>query len=82
MSFLEERGEAGGCDVAAFGGDHFVVDLDEERADEADHRCFVGEDPDDVGASFEFAVQTFDRVVRPDLSFYGSSRAASSIMAR
>jgi hypothetical protein len=31
-----EFGDGGGGDVAAFGGDHLVVDLDEERADEPD----------------------------------------------
>ena len=34
--------------MTAFGGDHLVVDLVEERADEADHGGFVGEDADDV----------------------------------
>ena len=56
-----------GGDGAAFGGDHFVVDLDEQGADEPDHGDFVGEEPDDVGASLQFAVQAFNRVVRPDL---------------
>jgi hypothetical protein len=52
-------------DVAAFGGDHRVVDLDEERADEPDDRGAVGEVADDVGAALEFATEPFDVVVRP-----------------
>ena len=60
-------GDGCGGDVAAFSRDHFVVDLDQERADETDHGGFVGEDPDSVGASFQFAVEAFDRVVRSDL---------------
>ncbi len=77
-----EIGDGRGGDVAAFGGDHFVVDLDEQGVDKTDHGGLVGEDSDDVGASLEFAVEAFDRVVRPDLSFYVSSLAASSIMVR
>ena len=42
----------------------------------------LGEDPDDVGAPLDLLVESFDRVVRPDLSFYVSSRAASSSMVR
>ena len=64
---IGEVSDAGGGDVAAFHGDHFVVDLDEEHADETDRGGFVGEDPDSVGASFQFAVEAFDRVVRSDL---------------
>jgi hypothetical protein len=44
-------------DVAAFGGDHLVFDLDEERADEPDDRGAVGGDADDVGAALEFATE-------------------------
>ena len=49
---------------------NLVVDLDEEGADEPDHRCSVGEDPDDVGAACELAVQPFDRAssARPGVS--------------
>ena len=53
-------------DAAAFGGDHFVVDLDEERADEVDHGVLVGEDPDEIGASFELrfkrSIGLFDQI--------------------
>jgi hypothetical protein len=37
-----EFGNGGGGDVAAFGGDHLVVDLDEERADEPDDTLASG----------------------------------------
>ena len=57
-----DGGEGSGGDVAPSRGDHFVVDLDEERADEADDRLGVGEDLDDVGASFQFPVQSLDRL--------------------
>src|SRR4249919_3855028 len=56
-----------GGDVAAFGRDHLVVDLDEQGADEADHGRLVREDPDDVGAALELAVESLDRIVGPDL---------------
>lgn len=57
-----DGGEGSGGDVAPSGGHLFVVDLDEERADEADDRLGVGEDLDDVGASFRFPVQSLDRL--------------------
>ena len=34
----------------------------EDGADEADHGGFVGKDPDDPGAAFDFAVDPLDRV--------------------
>jgi hypothetical protein len=43
---------AGGCNVAAFSDDHFVVDLDEQGTHETDDLGLAGEDPDDIGASF------------------------------
>ena len=64
---VDEGGDGAGGDVALVGGDHFVVDFDEEGSDESDDGFGVGEDLDDVGASFEFAVESFDGVVRPDL---------------
>ena len=66
------QGDAGaGEDVdaevaAAFGP--VVVLLDEDGADEPDRGVAVGEDPDDVGASADLAVQPFVGVVGPDLS--------------
>ena len=52
----------------------FIVLFQQQCANQAHHRLFVGEDPNDLGSPFQFAVQTFDLVVRPDLSFYVSSR--------
>ena len=52
-----EVSDAGGGDVAAFGGDNFVVVLDEEGTGEADEGGLVGEDPDDAGASLEYVVE-------------------------
>jgi hypothetical protein len=40
----------------------------QDGADEADERMAVGEDPDDVGAATDLAVEAFLRVVRPDLT--------------
>jgi hypothetical protein len=57
------EGDAGaGEDVeaevaAAFGP--FVVLLGQDRADKADQRVAAGEDPDDVGAPADLAVQPF-----------------------
>ncbi len=64
-----DGGEAGaGEDVeaevaAAFGP--LVVLLGEYRADEADEGVAVGEEPDDVGAPADFAVEPFDRYLEP-----------------
>lgn len=44
-----------------------VVLLGQHRADEADDRRAVGEDPDDVGSSAHLAVEPLLGVVRPDL---------------
>ena len=42
--------------------------LGEDRADEADDRVAVGEDPDDVGAAADLAVEPLVGVVGPDLA--------------
>jgi hypothetical protein len=51
-------------DAVPLGADHLVVDLDQERADEADDRLDVGEDLHHVGAPLEVTV---DGVAGPDL---------------
>ena len=48
--------------------DPFVGLLGQYRADQADDRGPVREDPDDVGATADLLVQAFLRVVRPDLA--------------
>ena len=52
--------------AAAFGPP--VVLLGQDGADEADQGVAVGEDPDDVGAPADLAIESFLRIVRPDLA--------------
>jgi hypothetical protein len=47
-------------EVAAVDDLPFVVDFAEDRAGEPEQRGGVGEDADDVGASFDFPVDAFD----------------------
>ena len=78
------RGGAGsGEDVeaevaAAFGP--FVVLFGQDGADEADDGVAVGEDPDDVGAAADLAVEPLVGVVRPDLP--PESPSGSAVNAR
>lgn len=51
-------------DVAA-GDLPFVVGFHHDSGGQAEQRGWVGEDLHDVGAAFDFLVQTFQRVVRP-----------------
>jgi hypothetical protein len=44
-----------------------VVGLDREHRDQPDQRLVVGEDPDDVGAASDLAVEALQRVRRSDL---------------
>ena len=70
-SGVGDEGEAGlGEDVeaevaASFGP--FVGLFGEDRADEADDRVTVREDPDGVGAAADLAVQSLVRIIGPDL---------------
>ena len=64
-------GDGSGGDVAFVGGDHLVVDLDQQGANEPDHGFGVGKDLNDIGTSFQFPVESFDWVVRPDLGPMG-----------
>ena len=52
--------------AAAFGP--LVVLLGEDGADETDDRVAVGEDPDNVGAPSDLAVEPLGWVVGPDLA--------------
>ena len=45
----------------------FVVLLDHEAGGEPDQRAVVGEDPDDVGAAADLAVDPLERVGRAQL---------------
>ena len=63
MSWAGDEFHAGLGEVAAFGGDGpFVVDLDQDRSGEPQQGGGVGEDADDFGAAFYFAVDPLQRV--------------------
>jgi hypothetical protein len=55
-----EQGHGFFGEVAAVADLPFVVDLAEDRTGEPEQRGGVGEDTDDVGASFDLPVDTFD----------------------
>ena len=59
-----------GCfgEVAAVAGFPLVVLLDQDCPSEPEEGCWVGEHADDVGAAFDFLVDSFQRVRRPDLA--------------
>jgi hypothetical protein len=44
-----------------------VVGLDGEHGDEPDQCAVVGEDPDDIGAACDLAVEALKRIRRADL---------------
>jgi hypothetical protein len=69
--FGDEDGAGAGQNVegevaASFGP--FAVLLGQDGADEADEGVAVGEDPDDVGAPADFAVQPLLGIAGPDLA--------------
>ena len=70
-------GEDFQADVAALFGP-FVVLPGEHGADEPDQGVAVGEDADDVGAAADLAVESFLRVVRPDLPPDGLGNAVKA----
>ncbi|MGZ2376154.1 hypothetical protein FB004_1297 [Sinorhizobium medicae] len=41
----------------------FIVLLEQDGADEADDGVIIGEDADDLGPAFDFAIEALDRVV-------------------
>src|SRR5215211_4840104 len=41
--------------------------LSQDRANQADDRRVVREDPDHIGAALDLLIESFERVVRPDL---------------
>src|SRR6266516_2476331 len=58
---LEERPHRRGAQVAA-PDQPLIVLLDGEHRGQADQRAVVGEDPDDVGAPADLAVEALQRV--------------------
>jgi hypothetical protein len=56
---VEDGGDGAGGDVAV-GGDHLVVDLDQQGANEPDDRFGVGEDLHDIGAALELPIEALD----------------------
>ena len=54
--------------VAPFGDGPLVVGLDDDRGDEARDAGVVGEEPDDVGAPLDLAVDPLERVGGLDLA--------------
>jgi hypothetical protein len=44
-----------------------VVLVEQQRANQSDDRCLVGEDRDDVGAPLDLAVEPFERIGRGEL---------------
>ena len=52
-------------EVAAVGDGPFVVDLDQDGTSEAEQGFGFGEDPNDVGASFDLFVDPLDGYLEP-----------------
>ena len=57
--------------VAVFGDLPLVVGLDQHAGRQAQQRGRAGEDPDDIGSTFDFPVQPLQRIGRPDLAPMG-----------
>ena len=57
---VDEAAHGGFGEVAAFAVVPFLVLFKKDRADEAGDRAPVGEDLDDVSASFDLPVEAFD----------------------
>ena len=62
-----DLGHGGLGEVAAVGDLPFVVDVGQDRADEADDGGLVREDADDAGSAFDLLVDPLQGVGRPDL---------------
>jgi hypothetical protein len=58
-------------EVATVSGDPFVLHVDQDRADESDHRRGVGEDADDPAAALDLLVDSIERVGGLDLAPVG-----------
>lgn len=68
LEVLVDVGQRFFAEVAAFGDGPFVVLLQEDCADEADHRGIVGQDPDHVRSALDLVVDSLQRVRRGDLA--------------
>ena len=54
--------------LASVTGHPLIVHVDQDCADEPDHRCGIGEDPDHAPATLDLLVDPLKRVGRPDLA--------------
>ena len=70
---LEERLHRMLGDIAA-ADEPLVVGLDREHQNEPDQRCLVGEDPDDVGAPADLAVEALERIRGSELGPVGGGK--------
>jgi hypothetical protein len=56
------RSSLKGASLAAALNRPFIVLFEQERTDETHDGIFIGEDADHVGASFDLAVEAFERI--------------------
>ena len=75
-----DAGEDVEAEVAA-ALDPLVVLLGEDGADEAGQGVAVGEDPDDVGAAFDLAVEPLQGLVNQILRQCASGNSAKAVMS-
>lgn len=59
---IAQRCDGFQADVACALDRPFVVLLQQEGADQAEHCLFVGEYPDDIAAALDLAVEAFERI--------------------
>jgi len=74
-----DLGHGGLGEVAAVGDLPFVVDVSQDRADEADDGGLVREDADDAGSAFDLLVDPLQGVGAPDLADGRSPHAAAPV---
>ena len=58
---IAQRGDGFQAHVPCALDGPFVVLLQQQGTDQADHRLFVGEDPDHVAAALDLAIEAFER---------------------
>jgi hypothetical protein len=64
---IAERGDGFQSHVAGALDGPFIVLFQENRSDQSGDGGLVGEDPDDLGAALDLAVEALDRVCAVDL---------------